>query len=516
MSKQALAIALCRVSSNEQLENNSLNRQRDAVYKAAQELGVIIPEEYWWSGSVSSKRGTNTKRRDLQEVIERCKKDKRIKFLIVDEPDRFMRSIDEAAFFEVTFRELGVTVWYASDPELNKGNLAAKLLKFTKYLSAEGSNEERQNKSISGQTKAIREGRWPFSPKPGYKRGYERAIQEVHPIRGPALRTVLVKITSGLITPTQGLIELNKSDFMSDGHAPYKMDKFRKIATDPYCAGILEIDKQVKIRNEYGLHEALISKEQHIALVRIMDNKKKTQSGPRKNGNPEYPLSNHVSCDLCREKRNGRYVGYKHSNGKNIRYYHKYRCRGCSRYLTREELHPGVMKQFKPITRAGLDDLIDALDIVWKQKEGQAAQDANRIKHKIKKLNEAIATQVEAVTDPDCTSIKEDILALIAKKKDDIAILESELSSLASSASNDKARFLRFAFGFIDNMGSKFLEITPDNRLRCKLIVFPAGFYIDANNKVYTPEISPLYGLATKKKDAEASINSHLVRVRRL
>lgn len=44
----------------------------------------------------------------------------------------------------------------------------------------------------------------------------------------------------------------------------------------------------------------------------------------------------------------------------------------------------------------------------------------------------------------------------------------------------------------------------------------PVGFYLSAENKVYTPEISPLYGLEANKKDAEASLNSHLVRVKGL
>ena len=104
MATQELAIALCRVSSLEQLENNSLNRQREAVLKAAADLNVKIPEDAWWSGSVSSKRGTNLARKDLNEITDRVKKDKRFKFIIVDEPDRFMRSIDEAAYFEVHFR----------------------------------------------------------------------------------------------------------------------------------------------------------------------------------------------------------------------------------------------------------------------------------------------------------------------------------------------------------------------------------------------------------------------------
>jgi DNA invertase Pin-like site-specific DNA recombinase len=487
------------------------------VLDAAQKLEVIIPSDGWWSGSVSSKRGTNVNRKDLQEMIDRCKKDRRIKYAIVDEPDRFMRSIDEAAFFEVTFRQLGVTVWYASDPELNKGDLASKLLKFTKYLSAEGSNEERQTKSISGQTKALLEGRYPFSPKPGYKRGYERGIQEVHPVRGPALRTVLTRLATRMVTPTQALIELNKSDFMN-GHALYKLDKFRKIVTDPFYAGVVEIDVQVKVRNENGLHEPLITMAQHQELVRIMNDKKKNQSGPRKNGNPKYPLSNRVTCDLCKEKSNGRYVGYDHGNGKRKQVYEKYRCRACRRYLTRAELHAQIEKQFKDrkISPEGLKDLIKALNIVWDKKEGQAMQDAARIRHKIESINQAIANQVETATDPSYSEIKDNILESIAKKKDEVDTLEGELSKLAGSAETDKERFLRFAFSFIDNMGSRFLEISPQNRDRCKLLLFPAGFYLDANNIVYTPEISPLYGLETKKKSTEVLENSHLVRVMRL
>lgn len=70
---------------------------------------------------------------------------------------------------------------------------------------------------------------------------------------------------------------------------------------------------------------------------------------------------------------------------------------------------------------------------------------------------------------------------------------------------------LEFAFSFVDGMGSNFLDpelVSQENRLRCKNLVFPAGFYLDENSKVYTPEISLLYRLATKKKDAEASEDS--------
>lgn len=517
MGRIIRAVALCRVSSTEQLENNSLNRQREAVLKAAEELGVKIPEDCWWSGSVSSKQGTNINRKDLNEIIERCKKDKCIRYVIVDEPDRFMRSIDEAAFFEVTFRNLGVQVWYASDPELNKASLTAKLLKFTKYLSAEGSNEERQRKSINGQTQALREGRYPFSPKPGYKRGYERGIQEVHPVRGPALRDVLVRIANHLVTPSQGLVELNKSEFISE-HAPYKMDKFRVIATDSFYAGIVEINKQVQVRNENGLHEALITKEQHHELVRIFDAKKKNQSGPRKNGNPKYPCNNIVVCKNCREARYGRVVGYDLTNGHSSKIYEKYRCRACMKSLSRDELHKQITQQFKAhrLSKKGREALISALNKVWKQKEGEAVQEAVRLEHKIKTLGDTISAQAIAAIEPGNRLIKDEIMDNIVKKKAELIELEESLVKLQQKREDDMKRFLRFAFDFIDNMGANFLEISQENRLRCKQVIFPGGFYLDETKKVYTPEISPLITLAAKKKSTEVLNNSHLVRVRGL
>ncbi|HVI69261.1 MAG TPA: recombinase family protein [Magnetospirillaceae bacterium] len=515
MTRQPLAIATCRVSSVEQLENNSLNRQRAAVLKAAEDLGVKIPDDGWWVGSVSSKRGTNVDRKDLKEMLDRCKKDKGIKYLIVDEPDRFMRSINEAAYFEVSFERLGVKVWYASNPELNKGDLAAKLLKFTKYISAEGSNEERQTKSIAGQTKALAEGRYPFVPKPGYKRGYERGIHEIDTIRGPILKLYLEKIAAGLITPSQALVELNKTDFVKS-RSLYKMDKFRTILTDPYYAGIVEINKQVSLRNEHGLHEPLITKEQHLTLLKVMDAKKKNQGGPRKNGNPEYPMSNLISCDDCVNMRYGRLVGFTHSNGKNKALtYQKYRCRSCGSYVTREKLHTKVENIFKntPITSYGRKALLEALDIVWKQHEGDVRQEMIRITHKVNVLKTSIAQQVEAATDAANVSIREDILALIAKKKNEVSELEEKLDNLQNTADDDKERFLQFAWDFINNMGSKFLAVSKENQIRCKNLIFPAGFNIDKNKIVYTPQVSILYSLIPNKKDLSKSEKSLLVRV---
>lgn len=511
MGRKWVAIANCRVSSKEQLLSNSLNRQQLSVEGAAKRLGVEIVKT--WSGNVSSKAGTNVKRKDLNEMLEFCKKHKNVKYVIFDEYDRFMRSVNEGPYFEVLFQIQGAKVWYASESDAFNGDDAtAKLQRSMSAYRAEGSNEERQHKSIAGLAAALKEGRYPFYPKAGYMRGAESGIHEIHPIKGPALQTILKDIVSRHTTPSQGLVELNKSAFIID-HNPYKMDKFRRIITDPFYAGIVEMDKQIKVRNEKGLHEPLISLEQHLELVDIMDKKKKNQSGPRKGGNPRFPLNNIVSCKECLSMPYGRVVGFANTNGQYPKIYEKYRCRSCKRYIHREELHSEVAQRFQdhPISKEGINDLIKALDVVWKKNEGRNEQESHRIGHQIESLEAGVRRQASAAIDPSNTTIKKEILENIESDKEHIKELEDRLTSLKDTGEQDRDQFLQFAFSFINDMGSRFFELTPDKRDSCKQIIFPGGFILGADKKVYTPEISPLIRLAAKKKDTVVSEKSHMV-----
>ena len=137
-----------------------------------------------------------------------------------------------------------------------------------------------------------------------------------------------------------------------------------------------------------------------------------------------------------------------------------------------------------------------------------------RIRAKIKQLNKEIEDKVEVVTDSKFASVRDDILCGIEKKKEEVLDLEKELVRIESSAEDDRNQFLKFAFQFIDETGSNFLDpilVSQENRLRCKQILFPAGFCWDENKNVYTPEMSELYRLATKKKSTEVLKDSHLV-----
>ena len=518
MYNQLHAIANCRVSSDDQLKNNSLSRQRDAVLAAANELGATIPDNAWWSGSVSSKHGGNLKRKDIREMLEYCKKHPLVKYLIVDEPDRFMRSIDEGMYLEMEFKLLGVRVWYASDNDLNSDNLQAKLMKFMKYFVAEGSNEERQRKSVNGLVSALKEGRWPFPPPAGYRKGYAAGMPEIDPVRGQALQESLVSIVEYRATPTEALVQLNKSDFVTN-RAKYKMDKFRAICTDPFYAGVVRMDKQVQYRNENGLHKALITTEQHAKLINIFTKKKKNQNGPRKNGNPNYPLSNIVHCENCKSEKYGRFVGFSVNKGVNKdRAYHKYRCRSCGGYFTRDDLHRSITEYVGEyqMTEYGRIELINALGKVWSARRKKAEEDKVHLARNITALRQLIDSRIDAAIQPENIAIKGDLMRRIKDEKSKLAGMEQQYGDFDKNNTAEKERFTTFALEHAENMERHFIELPKPRLLQCKQMLFPAGFWIDANQNVYTPELSILTRLASNKKDLPNPEKSFMVRVQGL
>lgn len=189
--------------------------------------------------------------------------------------------------------------------------------------------------------------------------------------------------------------------------------------------------------------------------------------------------------------------------------------------MTRDEMHNEVAQQFEsnPITAEGYEAAIKALKIVWKRNESQAAQDVNRMQAKVKALENTIKDQVNKLSDEKYSSIHDEILKSIDAKKQEILTLEDEALKLSEASQSDEAEFLEFAYDFIENTGKHFLDtktVTKENRVRCKQLVFPSGFYLNEKNKVYTPEVSSLYRLAVTKKDTEVSDLALMVRVRRL
>lgn len=516
-SQKEKAIALCRVSTDEQLKNNSMNRQQEAVTKIAERYNLEIVKT--WKMSISSKDGKNLKRTDIKEMLGFCQKNKGVKYLLVDEPDRFMRSEKERCYYETLFNMLGVRILYSNE-SFNGNNFVSEMQKSMMFLAAQSSNEERARKAKAGHEKAIRDGRYTFVPPLGYKRGSVCGIPEIDPVIGPLLRSQLIRIANNLATPTVALQDYNHSvELAGLNKAPLKMDKWRAICTNPFYCGIIELHKIVDASNPNGLHEKLISKEQHERILDVFNGSPKNQKGPNTAGNPLYPFNQmvtHVGCPCNRSKYNT-FVGVtvKNNQGKE---YEKYRCRGCYMTLTRNEMRERLKDVVSSIelTKSGYRALRDALTNVFEMEEGDItsrqtqlySQRANAKKEAERVMNAFVDARERTIRD----SLEEKHKELIARIKK----YEEEINDLGNFEALENQRFCDYAINFINNLVRNVLNLPPKEMQLCKQLLFPDGFYVDEDRNVYTTKISPIYRLKSIKKDSDESSDSPVVRAKRL
>lgn len=503
---QTKAIINCRVSTLEQLQSNSLNRQLTSVEKAAKKLGAIIPDDGRWSGSVSSKAGTNVTRKDLLEMLEYCKKHRSVKYAIFDEYDRYMRSVNEGPYFEVLFQQLGVKVWYASESDAFNGDDAmAKFMRSMSAYKAEGSNEERQRKSITGHRGAINQGRYTFIPKPGYIKSDKPGVHIPHPELFKPLQKSFKEVASKLYTPTEALKRLNQSEFTKH-HAPWKMDKFRKFAPDPYYAGILEIKKQVSARCQKGQHEPMLTIEEHELLVQIFSNKR-ARINHQKHYNPQFPLNNLLLHD-CVE--GAKFTGSIKSNGHGG-YYPKYHCRRCGKQYKRELIHEEMENTLSQLDYDDVqrDRFIAALSKVYTEKQQDNLNHIQMLTKRLHGLEEEKSKLVREYAKASET-MQTDLLPEIDKVKLEIQSVTDEKESFAG-LQKDFVEFIKFALEYTNKAKDDWWLMNREERLQCQQIIFPGGITFNSSRKVGTTDICPLYRLAAIKKDLRESRKSLLV-----
>lgn len=506
------SIALCRVSTVRQsAEGNSLEAQEKRVYEAADYVNA--PVEKFWSLSISSRKGKNFKRRDLHEMLSYAKQYKRVQYIIVDEVDRFMRSVDEFYYWKVRFREeAGARLVYAAKPELTfKDDIYALFEEMIDVFKAETSNQERITKTTEKMQARIIAGYYPGQPKQGYQRTLQPGLHEPKEPEWSLLKSAMIEICSQAYTLNEALKRLQAKGYKTPSGRELQMDKFKTILIDSYYPGVVK--KSNWPENPHGLHKPMITIEQHELLKQIVSGKKKI---PHKQFNPKYRMSNILGCTECSEDvqaQSPRMVGYNHNNGKpgdKRKVYEKYRCRSCQKEHKRSEVHDEISSH---LTSTQLDpkrkkEFLAALRLVWEQEH----KDSSRYIKTLQARLEALATIKNSLV----TSIA---IGKIAEEDGDQALdsLKGEINSLndgiedAQGIEQDFVDFVEFTMQKVDNMQKDWWELDQKHLRWCKELLFPAGISLTRSGNVYTPTISEFYRVAVMKKSSEEPIFSELV-----
>ena len=118
--KQDWTLVNCNLSYLSPKDDNVLEVEINRIIETALLFGTHIPIETeigrkgggWWLNRRS--------RNSLQEMLEYCRKYKRVSYIIVNKPERYMRSASKMKQYESEFKKLGVEVHYIT---LGKGLL---------------------------------------------------------------------------------------------------------------------------------------------------------------------------------------------------------------------------------------------------------------------------------------------------------------------------------------------------------------------------------------------------------
>lgn len=502
------AVALCRVSTQKQrLEGSSLEAQEVRVYKCASYLNAEITK--LWSLDTSSRKGKNVARKDLKEIFEYAKNNKNVKYIIVDEADRFMRSMEEAYWWKVQFKMINVFLAYANMPEITHvEDPMAIMREMMAFFQAEVSNHERITKTTDKMQAKIVAGYYPGMVHQGYKTSEVRSLHVPKEPQWTLLKTMMSKILYEHFSLDEALVWINNQGYTLKGGGKLDMWKIKRIISEPYYAGIIKMSNW-DVVNKHGLHRAMITETEHLRLLDIANGRGKKFKVQQYN--PLFKASNIVECADCvaEKRKQPRLVGYSHHNNKpdhTRRYYERYRCRECNKNVLKKVLHDGLDEIFNN-TELIIDDgglLKDALRKAWRSESNDKLQTIARLKQKLSLLKSEKDSLVRTlVVSPD---LSDDIKSSISTIKDEISVIEEDIHK-HSNVEEDFDQFVQFATKYVENLRSNWWDIEdPHERIRLKQLVYLDGLKISRDGKVLTPTLSPIYRYKSTKKAPESAI----------
>ena len=483
------AIALCRVSTVKQgVEGSSLEAQETRVYDAASLFNAEIVK--FWSITQSSRKGKNYQRKDLMEMLAFAKADNKVKYIIVDEPDRFMRDLETYYYWKVKFKqEANTKLVYAKKPHLaNDESMVGTMEEMIDVFRGEAANLERITKTTSNMQARVAAGYYPSNPKTGYQRTETAGLHAPKEPEWSILRSGFLQVLEGI--PIKDVVaSINAAGYKEKSGRLLDTHRFKIMLNDPFYAGIVKMSSWTV--NPNGLHKAMITPEQHESLKAIV---KGVVYKPHKQYNPEFPLSKIMTCKECLEEgaKNPKIVGYTNHNGKG-NYYNRYKCRACKKnYMLRDELH-GELADILAGLRLAEDkvkDFLAGLRHVWEQEQAISFNTTEGLKSRLSSLEhdkkEVVLKQVRGTLAEDRADIAIEAL------DGDIATIKQQIESIAT-IEQDFVEFVEFALNTVESFRDRFWQLDQEHQVWCKQLLFPDGFSVSRDKKVYTPTISDFY-----------------------
>ncbi|CAN5131111.1 recombinase family protein [soil metagenome] len=493
------AVIYIRVSSEEQVENFSLDTQEQICRKEATRRGFEIVEVFREEGRSAK---TITGRPELMMLLDFCRRNRKtITAVFIYRIDRISRQTQDYLVIRKKLTDYGISIISANEPTGNSPT--EKLLETIIASFAQHDNDVRSERTKNGMRARFLAGHCTGSVPLGYKTEHGYAVKD-----GESFNK-MKRAWDLMATGTKSLAEMAKimNEWGLRKVQSGKVYKLRAQTVDrllhhKFYMGILTSKKykdEVK-----GQHIPMITEEQYYKVQAIIEGRNRIGMtiGKRLKDNPDFPLRRTIKCGKCLGPLSGAW-----SKGRSKRYAYyicKNRCGAPS--IKVQKLDDSLITFLQEITpsKEQLDVFLLLLKKAFYQniailqaKRESAAQEVVKLKMMRQTLVEKNLTGVYS------DEVFQEQNTVISNK---IAIAETLLGETIFDQYNinDVERFMREKFG---NLGQTYKDSEPGERRVLLGSICPSGLawqYSDLSNQ----QISLEYQAVLHVKDSDFALST--------
>lgn len=317
------AVIYLRVSTEEQVDNYSLDTQADICQKEAERRGLTILETFREEGRSAK---TISERPMLIELLSYCRRHKKqIGAVIVYRLDRISRQTADYLAIRKKLAELDITLISATEP--TGDTPTEKFIETLLASYAQMDNDIRSERSRNGMRARFMSGLYNGCPPLGYLRENGYAVKDAETFK--AIQAAWELMATG----TKSLREVAKilnEQGISDKRKGYKESLIRPqtlsgVFRNKFYAGKV-VSKKYGMEVQ-GQHTPMVSEELFYKVQAILDGRNRNAApalARRNRENEEFPLRRIVICGRCDQSFTGAW-----SKGKRKKYAYYFCVRRC-------------------------------------------------------------------------------------------------------------------------------------------------------------------------------------------
>lgn len=491
------AIVYLRVSTEEQVENYSLETQENICIKEAERRGLEVVKIFREEGR-SAKNITG--RPALIELLEFCRKNRNsIDALIVYRLDRLSRQIQDYLAIRKKLAECEISLISASEPTGNSPT--EKFIETMLAGFAQMDNDVKSERTKNGLRARFLSGLTTGAAPIGYKR--ENGYVTKDPETWDKIKAAWDLMETGTKTLREIAKILHEQKTKEFYHGkPYLMRQqtTSRIFRNKFYMGVVVSKKYG--HEVLGQHPPMITEEQFYRVQAVIDGRSTTITVPlarRNKNNPDFPLRRITKCQKCGTPFTGGW-----SKGKHRRYAYYFCQKRCvTSSIPTEEVHQEMLELLKKITvkPKTMELLIAYLRKTYYQRIGVLQKKRDHADIELKKLYEFRQALIEKnLSGVYSDEVFKEQNKLLEEKIRDIQVTKND-ALLSKYNLEAITTFIKGKFSNLVEMYSS-LDLEAKRVLLCS--IFPLGVLWSYPGYSNT-EISPYYqAILALEKDTVA------------